>query len=474
MRKKQLIFGVAFILSICILLQHLSKEAHSTEIPLIQSTHSIFDFGTIVEQKYEFPNNDLYWLKKIEAQKNSAPYVFHLRVPGKNGVFRYNEYQDNQLEKSNWKIINLNDVTYLPLSTGFIETDNKNIWISMPSVYANLGKGTIEEKFDLQKKIQVMEDEEGYVLEITLPVYQGLISEIWALESNDTLVRWDYGRMSDIWLALDLNRRGKWSYDGYYVKSPSSYLPYNTNSFWRIPENYILKSFIYTGESRIAEDMGYVMLGTALQSQEKEGYWKTLPMSTWLQKDYGIEDGYFDTRFNVGQADLFLEGCKTYKEEKFCNATQQFAHYFRNHAEKHHFDVKGSNVGWLVEDYAHPKGNHPTHVSLNHQLAEINYLYKMYRYFNDNDYKVLAEKLLYGVENIGGRWITPSGDLHYAYFPDGSFGRTDYPYLTYNDLLETQKLHREIYGTENVTLNQLIQSKKIWIQSNDIKNPFGN
>ncbi|KLH98716.1 hypothetical protein AA984_15215 [Brevibacillus formosus] len=471
MRKKPLIIGTAFVLFIFILLLYMNNE--STEKPILQSNESTFEFGTVVEQKYQFRNNDLYWIKRIEAHKDSSPYVFHLRVPGNNAVFRYNEYQDNKFEKSVWKIIKLNDVQFLPLSTGFIETENRNIWISMPNVYANLGKGTIEEKFDLQEQIQVIKDEEGYLLEITLPVYQGLISEIWALESNDKLVRWDYGRMSDIWLTLDLNRKGKWSYDGYYVKSPSTYLPYNKNSFWRIPENYILKSFIYTGESRIAEDMGYVMLETALKNQEAEGYWKSLPASTWLQNDYGIQDGFFDTRFNIGQADLLLEGCKKYQEEKFCKATQRFADYFSNHAEKNHFNVLGGKVGWLVEDYAHPNGNWPTHVSLNHQLAEINYLYKMYNHFHNENYKVLAEKLLYGIENIGGKWITESSDLHYAYFPNGTLGRPDYPYLTFNDLQETQKWQREIYGTENDKLNQLIQSKKKWMQSNNIKNPFG-
>ncbi|GED28347.1 hypothetical protein BAG01nite_44490 [Brevibacillus agri] len=468
--RKWLVLLALFMLVVPFLLE--GQKTHGFEKPIVMALETEKDFGLLKEKTYLFSNDDIYWIKRIEAKKNSSPYKLTLYIPGRNGVFRYTDYQDSKKDKIVWKIVKLDEIETLPLSTGFIETSGKNLWIGMPNVYSQLGKGTMEEKYNLSKEIKVAKDEKGYNLEVTLPVYQGLISEVWALESDAQLVPWNYKKMSDVWLALDLTSKGKWSYDGYYIKTPESYLPHTAYSFWRIPENYILKSLLYTGESRAADDMGYVMLDTALQNQNKQGYWDTLPLSTWLQKDYLIQDGFFDTRFNIGAADLFLEGCRKYGERKFCGATQRFMNYFKSHAVKNKYIVRGSRDGWLVPDYAHPNGNKPTHVSLNHQLAEINYLYKMYNHFKDPSYKELAENLLYGVTNLGSRWIAKNGDLHYAYFGNGEFGRTDYPYLTYNDLLETQKWHRIIYGSDNNEINILINNKEKWMQNNNVRNPF--
>ncbi|WP_236841111.1 hypothetical protein [Brevibacillus formosus] len=134
------------------------------------------------------------------------------------------------------------------------------------------------------------------------------------------------------------------------------------------------------------------------------------------------------------------------------------------------FVIAGVQQGWLVSDYA--TATNPmiqTHVSLNHQLAEINFLYKSYMQFGDRTDKDLADMMLYGVVNLGSQWILGNGDLHYAYFPDGTFGRPDYPFLTYNDLVETQRLYRQLHGMDEMTLAMLIDSKLMWMQLNNVQ-----
>lgn len=45
-----------------------------------------------------------------------------------------------------------------------------------------------------------------------------------------------------------------------------------------------------------------------------------------------------------------------------------------------------------------------------------------------------------GIENTAAKWIMPDGDLYYSYGNNGRMITGDYPYLTYNDLLELQRL----------------------------------
>lgn len=94
----------------------------------------------------------------------------------------------------------------------------------------------------------------------------------------------------------------------------------------------------------------------------------------------------------------------------------------------------------------------------------------MYLAFGRTADKELADTMLAGVVNLGDKWILDNGDLHYAYFPDNSFGRPDYPYLTYNDLLETQQLYKELYGKEEKTIARLLESKRGWMIKNNVSN----
>lgn len=124
-------------------------------------------------------------------------------------------------------------------------------------------------------------------LEVQLPVKAGMVSEWWIMESSSPLVPWDSEPTANLWLGVDLSDKAKWLYDGYYYTSPSTYVPYTVNAFWRNPENYVVRSFLANPTSKAAQNMAYVMLDTAVRNQEAEGHWKTYPQSQWLADDYG-------------------------------------------------------------------------------------------------------------------------------------------------------------------------------------------
>ena len=88
------------------------------------------------------------------------------------------------------------------------------------------------------------------------------------------------------------------------------------------------------------------------------------------------------------------------------------------------------------------------------------------RFVGDGAYK-LAERMLQAVRDTAENWIRSDGDLHYARLPDGSYGRDDYPYLTYNDLYLLQT-YLEGKGRAVPELQRLMDAKRAWMDANGI------
>lgn len=81
----------------------------------------------------------------------------------------------------------------------------------------------------------------------------------------------------------------------------------------------------------------------------------------------------------------------------------------------------------------------------------------------------LADRMLQAISDTLPDWIRSSDfNLHYAVYPDGTFGGIDYPYLTYNDLynLQTELISRR--GSRDAGLDILMQAKKLWMDTNGI------
>ena len=81
---------------------------------------------------------------------------------------------------------------------------------------------------------------------------------------------------------------------------------------------------------------------------------------------------------------------------------------------------------------------------------------------------VLADRMVRGIEQSELLWYKPDGDLNYSYKPDGTCSGQDYPYLTYNDLLELQRLYAARHGQENPAIARLLQVKLTWMNKNGV------
>ena len=238
--------------------------------------------------------------------------------------------------------------------------------------------------------------------------------------------------------------------DGYYYKSPTLYTPSGEYLFYRIPSPHIAVKFILKPDAGHLRTLGIGMLDIHRKNLNDEGYIPTPSLCNWLYEDYGVGHGFYDTRFNTDFARaMLLSGVDELKE-----AAERYADYFISYAENHSYETER---GILVEDYSHPLGNDKTNASLNHNAAEILFLLDTEK----EEAKLVAEKMLRGIEDTADSWIMEDKNLNYAIYPDKSFGGQDYIYLTYNDLLA---LDRKIGGNEY--LQKLMASKREYLEKN--------
>ncbi len=263
------------------------------------------------------------------------------------------------------------------------------------------------------------------------------------------------------WLSLctvdKFGAANRMTLDGYYYKTPSDYTPTGEKYYYRLPAAYIPSKLARFGYAHHGYQIAAAMLDIQTEYYNGFGYIPTRPTSGWLKCDYGVDAGYYDTRFNTDIAHALLALGNEMKIGKFTDCAMSYAAFLSNHATNH---AVYTEQGILVNDYCHSNARHqPTHTSLNHQLAEILFLFETQDYFCIQ----VANAMLRGIEDTTESWIRDDGNLHYARYPDGSFGGVDYPYLTYNDLLA---LNRYLGGHE--ALEVLMHTKQIWMDQNGI------
>ncbi len=227
--------------------------------------------------------------------------------------------------------------------------------------------------------------------------------------------------------------------------------------FWRIPAAYIATRLARQTDDRHAHQLSVAMLNLHIVHMNENGFMPSPSKSSWLFEDYGIEAGFHDTRFNTDLAYAMLLLGKAEGISDYTDHAMRYAQFLSDHAKA--TTERTENGGIFSPDYSHPSGNPTTLTSLNHQLAEILFLYKT----GKPEYIQLSGQMLCAIEDTVSCWILPNGNLNYARYPDGTFGGNDYPYLTYNDL---HALNGALGG--NPALQKLMDSKLLWMRTNGI------
>ncbi len=427
----------------------------------------------IIEQKnYKFANGDFYWMRRYTFKKTEKDnfYTSTFTIPGNTISVRYANYD---VTPKSWVIKN-DDVAKLGKATLFIDTDKYSIILSVPAVYKNnFAFSTIESVPEKENPVTITKDADLYKISFKFPVDSNLIGEIWALQSFNKLVDFSKETTNESYfLTHDLHKERRWSWDGYYFKTYTSYVPYTPNTYFRQPANYTGASFAKIANCNATFDLGYIMMKTMAMNQNPYGFWETGSKSNWLNEDFNIPEGFYDTRFNTDFARGLIAAYHTYKNKDFLSYALKYSQFFINYALKNKYTTLVDEEGYLIPDYSSPTPHIKTHTSLNHQLAEMNFLYELYLATGDEGYLDFANKMLQGIKNIYTEFILPDNNLKYAVFYNGKSKLVDYPALTYNDLFETQALLMKIYNSPDDTLSYLMDCKLKWMNANNVTDYF--
>ncbi|NLV16605.1 MAG: hypothetical protein GXY50_05300 [Syntrophomonadaceae bacterium] len=421
------------------------------------------DEFSFVQRNLIYKNQGHFYVRKVDSKASNQVYQTSFYVPGAAGTIKYFNANKEMVEEP------LRDGLLPSEAVIHIQTDKYSMIIGQGYTYRDQGQGTIESVDS--KPIKIKREQDKWLVTYTFTMEKDTFGILWGVGSQEQLVDLEDANQRRIWSVYDLDRSARLSFDGYHYKSPSSYVPYSENSYWRIPSSYITNSLVKTGGSPAAEIMGNALLIIAEESINEQGYIPTLPESAWLSADYKIGPGFFDTRFNADTIETYLVAYKKYGNPLFREAYLRMADYYLRHGENNHFSLYNmqGTEGWLVEDYSYNDDSYmQTHVSLNHQLQAIHVFLLLYEQEDDQNYLDFADKMLMGIKNTRDNWIMEDNNLEYAYLGQGEMGLTDYDYLTYNDLFNVQADLVRIRGSRDADLDILMAAKKSWMDAKGI------
>lgn len=433
----------------------------------------------VTEIEFTLSNGDIYKHTQLPHSKylegfNKYKMIVHYEV--KNGWVTYLDPETDE-----W-VINkrLRSGVSFPMNMAFVNIDNeKYLVFDYPYSYKKGEDGNVIACDEEMGKIYVNPRGYGFDFVVGYPMKEDVYTEMWTLESQEPLVDMENpeaifqtGETSqEFWRRCQYGTNHRFLIDGYYSKTPATYSGHTANAFWLNPAVHIPYNYIVYGEDRAADDLGYIQLYMSSRSMTPEGYYKTAPESKWLKENYGIDKGFYDTRFNADMGVALIKAHQKYDEPYFLGQAKALLSFYKDFAQKNHYTFynERSEQGWLVQDYWHENGAYtPVHSSLNHQLQEMYFLYLMGAELDDFEAIQIADKLLKGIETTTDIWMKPDGDLYYGYTPDGAFDKDDYPDLTYNDMYNVQNILVDMGRSRNESLDKLMKSKKAFMDARGI------
>lgn len=428
--------------------------------------HNNRQCGVFTFDLYEIGNGDIYYCMRTEGMRavpSSLNIELFLQTDSayQYRYFTYPRGRDNVSSVLEGPFDSKKTLLSLPYTT-YIESDSFSMVASCVNAYKMLDNGVLK---DLTDKSTVIELFEGKVT-AALSIKKDRLTEHWGIFSKEQLLDFSDAEAVLTTKIADFSRFRKWSMTGQYYITPVSYKPQGSDCFYKNTAHHVGEKFLRT-EGRYFEDMSIVALYVAVQDQTPEGIWPTGPESDWLSTDYGIKESFYDTRFNTDAGLFLIRGYRKWKDPVILATAEAYADYLIDFAMTHHYETK--NGGYLIWDYTDKEFSLlPTHVSLNHLVTEMNFLYELYIDTDKPVYRLLAEKIKLAVDDTWSYWPKPNKDLWYAYMKDSTFGRDDYVNLTLKDLKYSQKLFEYIYGKTDPKFDYLIQSKESYLKANNL------
>ena len=407
---------------------------------------------------YAFSSGDQVVMGRIRPDGETVAATVEL--PGGSGVIRFVS------DSGDWVETPLAAGTYTA-STVEIVQDGGTFFCYLPKTYEVGERQTLTYLPEADGFLTVAAAGDGWTVTLTARGEEGTVADYTWMRASDPLLDWFYGSDPENWYNYTQDGAGKWCYDGYYRTTPDTYVPTGPNGLYRCPASYVVQSMVEAAADRqSARSLALAMADTLIRGQNDLGYWETGPESQWLSTDYGIGPGFYDTRFNTELADLCGALYRLTGGDFLRDALERYCDFYLSMAEAHHRET--ASGGWLVEDYWGSDAAAPVHTSLNHLLAECLAAYHLAEILDRADLREAADRMLLAVEDTAPDWINGEGNLHYRCNSDGTYGGSDYPYLTYNDLLALQQYLVASGRGPSEALTYLMDAKRAWMDANGV------
>ena len=200
--------------------------------------------------------------------------------------------------------------------------------------------------------------------------------------------------------------------------------------------------------------------------QNSFGYWATDPGSEWLQSDYGIGPGFYDTRFNTEMLEIYLKAAHKFGGNLFEDAVDRYLAFYTQYADTNH--IATENGGWLIRITGirtHMKRRIPRSTIRSPNVWRC--ITRQSFWIGGRAFCACRPDLL-AIEDTGSQWVMPDHNLYYSIRPDGTYAAGDYPYLTYNDLLHLRGISDRQRTGRNGNADLSDGGKLQWMTANGV------
>lgn len=413
-----------------------------------------------------------YFIRYTPFNKSKGNFTLELISYGEDNLYGripISEIGEDKLPQS-WQYVNtIDSFATLPHASMYLSGENWDIRIAAVDTYQDHEYSVRHYPLEKQTDSTVEKTEYGHRFTYAFTNEPGYYSETWGVLAPKGLFAWEQSYFSNFMLRDDMSINRKLSLDGLYYRTPHNYVPRTTYSYYLNPANIMGVRAVGLlqedkTQGRFIDDFVILLGRMAANNLNDRGYWPTLPKSEWLEEAYGIGYEYYDNRRNADNATFLLLLNRHYPDEYITKTLQGHVHYLFKVIDN--YSIQTSEYGVLFTDYIGIEQRVLSHVALNHHVAVINFLLDYYNSIGDELAKSYALRMVMGIEDTVKFWIKDNHDLYYALFENLSpHPYPDYIDLTKNDLLYTQGLLLQLLGTPNESIQQLIDSKSIWIDS---------
>lgn len=415
--------------------------------------------GKAIVTERQFPNGDLLTFVEFHSPEVANTFIMNI---GKQSDIKKEEMIDTPVTElyPYRKARKIQD----PLSTrlDYLETKHNSFLISSQVMFKDISytyKGT-NKTSTVYQFLKESHDhkmtEDGFTIKIQA---ENSYASTWVMTSSERLFE-----TKDQF--VDAHKIGA---DEYRWMLPNMTLSHGLSSIYPEHPDAFVRSLVRQSgrsssialekeSSRFNENINRHQLKSLEDARNSDGVWHSNYTSTWLEKAYGFGPDYVDSRHNdnIFRSQLRRADLLGYKE--YAKNIEVYADFLIEMAKKDY--TIPTESGFYLIDYYDLTNKSLTHVSLNHALSLMNYLYYAYLETGKEKYLETANFMYAALKDTGEDWINASNAVNYQLNLDGSFSGKDYNLVTYYDLIYAKKLLGEVGIPSAPIIDELIDVKK--------------